>query len=404
MNKSLPIEKPASWRGKAVDYLSLERNVSLASATVFILGLGEELWKKFIPKYFEALGATTPIVGLYGTAQDFLDAIYQYPGGWVADRLGRRRAVLSFIGIASAGYLVYLLSPSWPFLFIGLALVMAWQSMASPAIFSIIADALPRDRRAMGFTLQSILKRLPIVVAPIVGGVLITSLGVVKGIRIGLLVTLALAVVSMLFLSRINIPVSVFRKTNIAGVWRTFHVALKRLLISDVIIRTCEGMTGVITILYVTTVQHFSIAQYGTLIAVQMTTSILIYIPAGKLADRVGRKPFVIATFLSFALFPISVIAASSFTYLVLAFVVGGLREIGEPARKAMIVDFAEDDVRARSVGLYYLVRSLSITPAAAIGGLLWQIAPEIPFVVAGIIGMIGTAVFELTVKEKYAS
>ena len=404
MNKSLPIEKPASWRGKAADYLSLERNVSLASATVFILGLGEELWKKFIPKYFEALGATTPIVGLYGTAQDFLDAIYQYPGGWVADRLGRRRAVLSFIGIASAGYLVYLLSPSWPFLFIGLALVMAWQSMASPAIFSIIADALPRDRRAMGFTLQSILKRLPIVVAPIVGGVLITSFGVVKGIRIGLLVTLALALVSMLFLSRINIPVSVFRKTNIAGVWRTFHVALKRLLISDVIIRTCEGMTGVITILYVTTVQHFSIAQYGTLIAVQMTTSILIYIPAGKLADRVGRKPFVIATFLSFALFPISVIAASSFTYLVLAFVVGGLREIGEPARKAMIVDFAEDDVRARSVGLYYLVRSLSITPAAAIGGLLWQIAPEIPFVVAGIIGMIGTAVFALTVQEKYAS
>jgi len=98
------------------------------------------------------------------------------------------------------------------------------------------------------------------------------------------------------------------------------------------------------------------------------------------------------------------VIAASSFTYLVLAFVVGGLREIGEPARKAMIVDFAQDDVRARSVGLYYLVRSLSITPAAAIGGLLWQIAPEIPFVVAGIIGVIGTAVFALTVEEKYAS
>jgi MFS family permease len=404
MNKPVPIEKPASWHGKAVDYLSLERNVSLASATVFILGLGEELWKKFIPKYFEALGASTPIVGLYGTAQDFLDAIYQYPGGWIADRLGRRRAFLSFVGVASAGYLVYLLSPSWPFLFIGLALVMAWQSMASPAIFSIIADALPRERRAMGFTLQSILKRLPIVVAPIVGGVLITSFGVVRGIRVALLVTLALAVVSMLFLSRINVPVGVFRKTSIAGVWRTFHIALKRLLISDVIIRTCEGMTGVITILYVTNVQHFSIAQYGTLIAVQMITSILVYIPAGKLADRVGRKPFVIATFLSFALFPITVIAASSFTYLVLAFVVGGLREIGEPARKAMIVDFAEDDVRARSVGLYYLVRSLSITPAAAIGGLLWQIAPEIPFVAAGIIGMIGTAVFALTVEEKYAS
>jgi MFS family permease len=135
-----------------------------------------------------------------------------------------------------------------------------------------------------------------------------------------------------------------------------------------------------------------------------MVTSILVYIPAGKIADRIGRKPFVIATFLSFALFPIAIIAASNFALIVLAFVVGGLREIGEPARKAMIVDFANEDVRARSVGLYYLVRSLSITPAAAIGGLLWKITPQVPFITAGIIGILGTFVFAATVEERYAS
>src|SRR5215467_15257963 len=94
-----------SWRGKVADYLSLERNVSLASAAVFILGLGEELWKKFVPKYLEALGASTPVIGLYGTAEDLFDALYQYPGGWLADRVGRRRAFLVFVAIASAGYL-----------------------------------------------------------------------------------------------------------------------------------------------------------------------------------------------------------------------------------------------------------------------------------------------------------
>ena len=46
------------FRGKVVGYLSLERNVSIASAAVFIIALGEELWKKFLPKYLEALGAT----------------------------------------------------------------------------------------------------------------------------------------------------------------------------------------------------------------------------------------------------------------------------------------------------------------------------------------------------------
>ena len=393
-----------TMRARVADYLSLERNVSLASAAVFIVSLGEELWKKFLPKYLEALGATTGIIGLFGTAEDFLDAIYQYPGGWIADRFGRRRAFLAFVALAALGYVVYLFSPSWPFVFVGLAFVMAWQSMASPAIFAVIGDALPRERRAMGFTLQSILKRVPIVIAPVAGGALIASLGVVKGIHVALVVTLVLAAFTAILVSRINVTINALHATSIAGVWQTFHSALKRLLISDVIIRTCEGMTGVITILYVTNVKHFTVKQYGSLIAIQMITSILVYIPAGKIADRIGRKPFVITTFLSFALFPAAIVFAANFPLIVLAFVVGGLREIGEPSRKAMIVDFAQENVRARSIGLYYLVRSLSITPAAAIGGLLWSIAPEVPFIVAALIGLIGTLVFALTVEERYAS
>jgi MFS family permease len=404
MDRPITVSEPTNFRTRVTDYLSLERNVSIASAAIFILGLGEELWKKFLPKYLEALGASTPVIGFFGTAEDFFDAIYQYPGGWLADRVGRRRAFLTLVSVASAGYLVYLFSPSWRFLFLGLALVMAWQSMASPAIFAVIGDSLPRERRAMGFTLQSILKRVPVVIAPLAGGVLIARLGIIKGIHVSLLLTLIFAAATLFLVSRITLTARAAGATNIRGVWQTFHSVLKRLLISDIIIRTCEGMTGVLTILYVTNVLHYSVAIYGTLIAIQMITSIVVYIPAGKIADRIGRKPFVIATFISFALFPLAVILASKFTLLVLAFVVGGLREIGEPSRKAMIVDFAQEGLRARSVGLYYLARSLSITPAAAIGGLLWKIAPEVPFVIAGIIGLIGTLVFALTVEEQYAS
>jgi MFS family permease len=393
-----------SRRARVADYLSLERNVTISSAAILLIGFGEELWTKFLPKYLEALGATAPIVGLFGTGQDFFDAVYQYPGGWLSDRYGRRRAFLIFIALASVGYLIYLFSPSWPVVFVGLALSLAWHSMASPAIFAVIGDSLPRERRAMGFTLQSILKRVPIVIAPIIGGALIASRGVLSGVHIGLVITLGLAAVTALLVLRINIPVKRAEGINIHGVWQSFHGALKRLLISDAIIRTCEGMTGVFAILYVTNVLHFGVARYGTLVAIQMTTSILIYIPAGKIADRVGRKPFVIATFFCFALFPLAVVLASNFALLMVAFIIGGLREIGEPARKAMIVDFARDDLRARSVGLYYLIRSLSITPAAAIGGLLWKITPQTPFVVAGAIGIIGTIVFAATVEERYAS
>jgi MFS family permease len=384
------------------DFFSLERNVTAASGAVFLLGFGEELWKKFLPKYLEALGASVPLIGLFGTAEDFLDAVYQYPGGWIADRFGRRNAFFLFLGLACIGYLVYLFGPSWPFVFVGLAFAMAWQSMASPAIFAIIGDALPPEKRAMGFSIQSILKRVPIVIAPLVGGVIITSRGIATGVRVGLIVTLVIALMTAVLIGFININREAHAPINIFGVWKSLRSNLKRLLVSDIFIRTCEGMADVLVILYVTNVLHMSMARFGTLLAILFTTTLLIYVPAAKAADRVGRRPFIIATFCAFALYPLAVISAHDFTGLVIAFIIGGLREIGEPARKAMIVDFAEPKLRARSVGLYYLVRSMAITPAAAIGGLLWKYSPQTPFLIAGIFGVAGTFIFIATVRERF--
>lgn len=391
----------ASIQKKITDYLGIERNVAAASGAVFLVGLGEELWKKFLPKYLESLGASVAAVGLFGTAEDFFDALYQYPGGWLADRWGRRRAFLTFLAAAVAGYLIYLFSPAWPYLFLGLAFVMVWQTMGSPTIFATIGDALPKERHAMGFTVQSMLKRIPMVISPLIGGAMLGAMGLARGVRIGLVITLALAGCAAGLLLSLRLPTLASDAVRIGGVWNSFHPTLKRLLVSDIVIRLCEGMADIFVVLYVTNVSGITLPQYGILVAIQLLTAILIYLPSAKIAGRVGKKPVVIATFLCFALYPVAVILLHSFRGLVLAFILGGLREIGEPSRKAMIVGFAQPQLRARTVGLYYLVRSLSITPASAIGGLLWKTRPEVPFVVAGIIGLVGTLVFAAAVKER---
>jgi len=379
----------------------MERNVAAASGAMFLVGLGEELWKKFLPKYLESLGASVMAVGLFGTAEDFFDALYQYPGGWLADYWGRRKAFLTFLAVTAGGYLVYLFSPAWPYLFIGLAFVMVWQTMASPTIFATIADALPKDRHTMGFTLYSVLKRIPVVISPLIGGALIGAVGLARGVRIGLIVTLVFDGCAAALLLSLRLPSVIRDGVKIGGVWNSFHPTLKRLLASDIVIRLCEGMADIFVVLYVTNISRVGLPEYGVLIAIQLMTSILIYAPSGKMAGRVGRKPLVVATFLCFASYPVAVILAHNFTGLVFAFILGGLREIGEPSRKAMIVGFAREHLRARTVGLYYLVRSLSITPASLIGGLLWRVRPETPFITAGIIGLLGTLLFALTVDEQ---
>jgi len=401
---SNPFTRNPSRGQRLAGFFGLERNIIAVSAAMFLLALGENLWRRFLPKYLQTLGAPIQAIGLFGTVEDLLDGLYQYPGGWLADRFGRRLSLLLFITVALAGYVVYLLMTTWWVAFAGLALVMVWDSMASPTLFAVVGDALPKHMRTMGFTVQSVLRRVPIVIAPIAGGILVSSIGIQRGVRAGLMVSIVLAVVTLLVASKVRLPlIPDEAPTNVRGVWRRFPEPLRWLLASDIFIRTCDAMVDVFLVIYAVNVLRISASRFGFVVAVQALTAILVYIPAAKIAERTGKKPFVIATFVAFAAFPLSVVWSTSFGWLVAAFVVGGLREIGEPARKALIIDFAEPSVRARVVGLYYFGRSVAIAPAAFIGGLLWKVSPALPFYVAAAAGAVGVVVFSLTVDEQHA-
>jgi MFS family permease len=385
-----------------IQVLGLRRNIVVLSLAIFCVGLGEELWARFLPTYLEALGASVLAIGAFGALQDLLEALYPYPGGVLADRWGRKRALVTFNGLALVGYGLYLVSPSWPFVFVGLAFAMAWSSLALPATFAVIAESLPPDRRAMGFTVQSILKRLPIVIAPPLGGLLIGSVGLVAGVHAGLAITLVLGLLSLLAQHRFYVegPVEA-RPTSMAfgQTLRALPAALKRLLLAESLVRMGQGLAEIFVVLYVTNVLGLTAATFGTLVAVRMATSILVYLPVATLADRSGRLPFVVASFMCFALFPLLLATAQGPVGLVAAFVCAGLRELGEPARKAMIMDLADAAQRGRTVGAYYFTRGLVVMPASLIGGFLWTLAPQTPFFVAAGICLLGV-VLMLTGKR----
>lgn len=379
----------------------MNRNVAVLAAAIFGLALGEELWQSYMPAYLTALGASGLAVGFFGSLKDLLDSVYQYPGGWLADHFGRRRALLVFTTLAMAGYAVYAISDSWPMVFAGLFGVMAWRSGAFPTTFAVIGDSLPRDRRAVAFSVQSVLVRVPRVIGAPIGGLLIARHGVTGGVRLALLATLALALI-VLVTERYGFreeprAVSPGTGPTIREVFAGLPASLKRLLIADCLIRIGEGVAASFIVLYVLQVRQFTAADYGVLYAVQQAVSIAFYFPGGRLADRTGRGPIVAVTFAFFAAFPLAVRLAASFPALVAAFCIGGLKEIGEPARKSLIVDLAPDDRRARAVGVYYSIRNLVVVPAGMLGGVLWQHAPELPLEVASAIGAVGFVVYLVT-------
>jgi MFS family permease len=389
------------WLTAAREYLGLNRNVGVLALSIFGLGLGEELWQSYLPKYLTALGASGVAVGLFSSLKDLLDGLYQYPGGWAGDRIGRKRALMLFTLTAMCGYALYALAWHWVVVFIGLALVMAWKAGAFPVTFAVIGDALPQGRRAMAFSVQSMLVRLPRVIGAPLGGLLIALFGIATGVRIAVGITLLLALVVLFTQQRGYREQSVgeksFKNTPAQAILARMPMALKRLLVSECLVRFGEAISAAFIVLYVTDVLGYSAPAYGMLYALQQTVSLVMYLPSGRLADLTGRRSLIALTFLFFALFPLAVQWANGFTALVAAFVIGGLKEMGEPARKAFIVDLTDPGERARAVGVYYTIRNLLIVPAGLVGGLLWTRSPQLPLMAAGAVGLLGLMTYWLT-------
>src|SRR6266567_5500155 len=90
-----------------------------AAAGIFVFGLGQELWSRYLPEYLRFLGASALVVGAFGALQDLLDAAYAYPGGWLSDRLGNRRALILFGGMTAAGLVIYMVWSSIAAVFAG---------------------------------------------------------------------------------------------------------------------------------------------------------------------------------------------------------------------------------------------------------------------------------------------
>src|SRR5256886_9321115 len=153
---------------------------------------------RFVPKFLQALGASVFVIGLYDALRTLLGAIYAYPGGVIVDLWGHRRSFLTFNIVSIVGYALVLLIPHWSGVIVGMFLFLSWSCFSLPATFSLVAAALEANRHSMGIGVQMVIKRLPIMIAPFFGGILIDRFGIINGVRSALTISIFLSMVTIL--------------------------------------------------------------------------------------------------------------------------------------------------------------------------------------------------------------
>lgn len=403
-------EKAAGGVRRVADFLGLRRSMVGLLAMVVLVGMGEKMAERFLPIYLVALGGGVLSVGLLNALDNLLSALYSLPGGYLSDRLGAKRTLLIFNLLAMAGFLLVVLVPAWPAVIGGAFLFISWTAISLPATMSIVARVLPKSKRTMGVSMHSLVRRIPMALGPLVGGIFIGVWGERLGVRLAFAGALIMALVALVMQQRLikddrpETPAAAANREASARAEPPFAMArrmspgLKRLLVADILVRFCEQIPYAFVVIWcMKTVAHPVTAfQFGLLTSLEMATAVLCYIPVAYLADRSGKKPFVVMTFVFFTLFPVILWFSRSLWTLAAAFVVRGLKEFGEPTRKALILDLCPPTHQAAMYGLYYLIRDSVVAVAAFGGAFLWQIGPGVNLAAAALFGAAGTLWFAL--------
>ncbi len=397
--------------GHLPGFLGLQRSTVGLLAVVILVGMGERMAERFLPIYMIALGGGALSIGLLNAMDNLLSALYSFPGGYLSDRIGVKRSLVVFNLVAMAGFALVIVVPTWQAVLVGAVLFISWSAISLPATMSLLYQVLPHNKRTMGVTMHSLVRRIPMALGPILGGLCIGMWGERDGVRIAFVIALVFSGVALVlqqFLiedkkqSTKGDECALVPEKNPLKVFRMMGGSMKGLLVTDILIRFCEQIPYAFVVVWCMKVVEspVSAAKFGLLTSIEMATAVLVYIPVAHLAERGTKKPYVLITFVFFTLFPLVLMYCRSFEWLVLAFILRGLKEFGEPTRKSLIMDLAPENCKAAMFGLYYLIRDVIVSGAALGGALLWQIGPETNFLTAFLFGVAGTLGFAIYGKD----
>jgi MFS family permease len=381
------------------EFSFIKGNYAILVTSWVLIDFAMELPVTYYALYVLELGATETILGVIGLFSFLALASMQFPGGYLADKFGRKWLISSMTFGVALCYIFYALAPSWHFILIGAVLMSLFNSTYQPALMAMIADSLPPERRGMGFSIVMLITSASTTPAPIFAGVLYSHFGLVDGMRIGygIVVAMFLTAASLRFL-RLKETIATTRKPRLSELFQSYPVALKEsfgvwrnvprsmfyLFLSNVIMMFGIAAVSLYFVVYAVEKLLIDEAIWPFILTVLPVTMIFLSIPIGKLVDKTSRKLPILAAYIVFGcsmwLF-VNGDLPKLFASLVL---VGVGMVMMNSAFGALQSDLTPKQQRGKVNGFTNFANFISMALGNLMGGILYEhVSPQLPFFLA---------------------
>jgi len=381
------------------EFSFIRGNYAVMITSWLLVDFASELPATYFSLYVLGLGATETILGVIGLSQFLALASLQFPGGYLADKYGRKWLISTMTFGVALSFILYAVAPSWPFILVGVVLMSIFNSTYQPALNAMISDSLPAEKRGMGFSIVMLIASISTTPSPAVAGVLRANFGLITGMRIAYGIVIVLFLVAaffrFFFLKETVVTASRPRLNEIfqsyptalkesLSVWRKVPKSMLYLFLSFSVAIFGFSATSLFTIIYATRVLLIDEVAWAFLIAILPITAIVLALPVGKIVDKIKRKIPILLSILVFGL-AIWIFVNGDLTRVALALVLLGVAQMMMMASfSALQTDLTPKEQRGKVNGFINFANYIVMAGGSLMGGYLYEhVAPQAPFMLA---------------------
>ncbi len=396
----------------------LNRNVIGLAINRFLSDFGHEAGTAILPLFLTAIGAPAVALGVIEGVADALSSGAKLFGGWLGDRVERRRPW------AAAGYMLtgittglYGLFAWWPWILMVRTVGWAGRGLRSPLHDALLTDSVPASARGRAFGFDEAADTAGAVAGPLAALAIVSIAPSGKGDLHGFAIIFWMAAIPGV-LAALSIVMLVKERSHPMLDGTTFFDSLWMLpnsfrrYLAGVLIFGCGDFSHTMLIMYAvqSLAPHFG--QGAGVIAIQLYAlhnflyAVGAY-PAGALADRFGKRGFLIGAYGLAALMNLLlIVAAPSIMTLILVFsLAGAAYALQQSLERAIAADIAPVEVRSTGFGVLAAVNGVGDLVSSAIVGTLWTvISPGAAFAYAFIATAVGALVTLIVLRSPEAA